>query len=291
MAVPRGGLGNQLFNVMATLSVAQRHGWDVGVDLRHAAHAGPNGAHPIEALIPSQFRSSRLSLCEPVGSIRSAAHDARRRLSEEVPRLGPMVGAFSTTHLGYESALYDVGPGTRVSGYFQTFAYVQDLDRDELRTSLSLKSASAAWRTLHRELMDQEPVAIHVRRGDYSSSASFGILSLDYYAEAIRLLHVDLGDRPIWIFTDDPVGAGNDFPSAARVIGREITPAETLDLMSRSAGLAIANSSLSWWAAWLANETSPVVAPSPWFARQVVDVDALLPPRWTRLDASFVETP
>lgn len=291
MAVPRGGLGNQLFNVMATLSVAQLHGWDVEVDLRHAAHADSSGMHSIEALLPSQFRASRLSICGPAGSIRSAAHDARRRLSEEVPRLGPMVRTFAASDLGYESALYNVGPGTRVSGYFQTFAYVQDLDRDELRTSLSLKSASAAWHALRRELMDQQPVAIHVRRGDYSSSASFGILSRDYYANAIRLLHLHLGDRPIWIFTDDPVGASNDFPSAARVIGREVTPAETLHLMSRSSGLAIANSTLSWWSAWLADATSPVVAPSPWFARQVVDVDALLPPQWTRLEASFVETP
>ena len=291
IAAPRGGLGNQLFNLVATLSVANAHGWDVEVDLRQAAHSSPQGIHSLEGLMPSQFGRSQLRVCEPAGALRSLAQDARRRLAEKSPRVGTTARAFSSSHLGYEPVLNRVGPGTRISGYFQTFAYAQSLEHGELRRALSLKSPSNSWRSLRRELADQQPVALHIRRGDYASSQGFGILDTPYYVTAMQLLQSTLGNRPVWIFTDDPSGANNDFPSATRIIGPELNPAETLDLMSRAAGLVIANSSLSWWSAWLAEPTCPIVTPSRWFAGANVDVDALLPPRWTRLAASFREAP
>lgn len=291
IAAPRGGLGNQLFNLVATLSVANAHGWDVEVDLRKAAHPSSQGIHSLEELLPSQFGRSQLRVCQPAGTLRRLAQDARRRIAEMSPRVGRTARAFSSTDLGYEPALYRVGPGTRISGYFQTFAYAQSLEHGELRRALSLKSPSDSWRSLAQDFADQQPIALHIRRGDYASSQDFGILDKPYYVTAMQILQSSLGDRPVWIFTDDLNGANNDFPSAARIIGPELNPAETLDLMSRAAGIVIANSSLSWWSAWLADSTCPIVAPSPWFAGAHVDVDALLPPRWTRLTASFREAP
>lgn len=289
VAAPRGGLGNQLFNVVAALSVAELHGWDVDVDLRNAAHAGPDRVHSLEMLLPFRYKRVHVQLRPPATVINSTAEDARMRLALGFPRLRRLTRSFAAANLGNEPDLFNIAPGTRVSGYFQTYAYAKSLDRDGLRSALSLKSPSLMWQNLENELTDETPIALHVRRGDYAHDDNFGILGPNYYFEAVRHLQRILGRVPIWVFTDDPSGAGRDLPFAARIIGPELTGAEAMNLMSRAAGLAIANSSLSWWSAWLSLPNTPIVAPSPWFAGVPVDINDLLPQGWTRLAASFMQ--
>lgn len=287
VAAPRGGLGNQLFNVVATLSVAQANGWVVDVDLRHAAHVGAGGVHALQMLLPTRYGQTDIRVLPQTTAIASVAQDSRRKVAGYIPRAGGLARAFTAAGLGYEPRLSGVQPGTRISGYFQTYAYADSLDRDALRAALSLKSLSREWHRLHCDLTDVAPIALHVRRGDYSSNNSFGILGPNYYSGALRHLQRILGERPIWIFTDDPEGAARDFPYAARIIGPELNAAEIMNLLPRAAGLVIANSSLSWWAAWLSEPTCPIVAPARWFAGEQIDIDALLPSQWTRVNPSF----
>jgi hypothetical protein len=288
VAAPRGGLGNQLFNVVATVSVAQANGWSVDVDLRHAAHVGEGGIHALQMLLPARYGQTDIRVVPQASTVASVAQDLRRKVAGHTPRVGGLARAFTAAGLGHEPRLSGVRPGTRISGYFQTYSYADSLDRDALRSSLSLKSPSPEWHRLHRDLVDVTPIALHVRRGDYSSNKSFGILGPNYYSGALRHVQRIVGERPIWIFTDDTVGVTRDFPYAARIIGPELNAAEAMNLLSQAAGLVIANSSLSWWAAWLSGPTCPIVAPASWFARARVDIDALLPPQWTRLDPSFM---
>lgn len=99
-------------------------------------------------------------------------------------------------------------------------------------------------------------VCVHVRRGDYVKSALHYNLGHDYYEEAMRIM----GGTPV-IFTDDAEYCKREFPGIEVVSGDVF---HDFYLMRQCKKFIIANSSLSWWAAWLSG--GDVVAPKRWFA-------------------------
>jgi hypothetical protein len=289
IAVPRGGLGNQLFNVVAVLSVAVARGWDVTVDLGYAAHADASGQHPIQSILPTSLNGSRIAILRDRLESTTKLRSFRRGLSRRVPALAPALRAHMPSDLGYDATLRYARAGTRVYGFYQTFKYAAQLDTNELMGCLHLHHRSTEFDLLQSEMMRERPIVLHVRRGDYSLSQDFGLLGSKYYREALEQLRSRSGSRPVWVFSDDPVAASKHVPTADRVIGPELGSAETLFLMASGSGIGIANSSLSWWAAWLAGPTTPVVAPDPWFAHIAMNTEELLPPMWARILPSFTD--
>lgn len=288
VASPRGGLGNQLFNLAATLSVATRRGWDVKVDLRQTAHMDTRGGHSIEDILPSRYVSTSVSVL-PHGSRRFiGSRSLRRGLARRLPPFEHFLKAHSSRTLGYDASLLNVGERTRVYGYYHTYRYVETLDEDELKRALRLRTPTPRFHQLKNEIMVESPIVAHVRRGDYASNGDFGLLGPKYYTEALAILEASVGKRPIWVFSDDPLKATSVLPRADRFIGPEVGAAETLMLMSQGSGLISANSSLSWWAGWLSGYSRHIVAPNPWFAEIELDSGSLLPPHWTRLPPYFI---
>jgi hypothetical protein len=115
-------------------------------------------------------------------------------------------------------------------------------------------------------------VAIHVRWGDYLNLRHvYGTVPAAYYGRALALLTEATGDRPVWLFSDDPEGAA-EYLRGTVDIARVVEPSaastalENLLLLSSASGLACANSSFSWWAAYLAEGARVVVFPRPLFA-------------------------
>lgn len=288
VASPRGGLGNQLFNLAAALSVATSHGWDVKVDVRQTAHVNLSGSHPIEELLPSRYASSAISVLRSSVPSLIGKRSLRRGVVSRIPLIAPILKAHSSRGLGYDASLLGVREGTRVYGYYQTYRYLEQLDRNEFRRSLQLRRPTAQFDQLKRQTTVDVPIVVHVRRGDYASNGTFGLLGHAYYSDAISMLRDKVGERPVWVFSDEPLEASAMIPKADRFIGPELGAAETLTLMSQGSGLISANSSLSWWAGCLSDDTCQIVAPDPWFAGIELDTDALLPPHWTRLAPSFI---
>ena len=135
-------------------------------------------------------------------------------------------------------------------------------------------------------------VAVHVRRGDYvsepSTHAVHGTCALDYYERAAQLIAAQSEHPHFFVFTDDPAWARAHlqlpFPSTlvSETVGER--DCEDLRLMSRCQHFIIANSSFSWWGAWLGSHPGKVVvAPQRWFATDVHDTRDIVPPGWTRL--------
>jgi hypothetical protein len=119
---------------------------------------------------------------------------------------------------------------------------------------------------------------VHVRRGDYLTWAAqrHGVLPVSYYQEAAR----QFKDSHFFLFSDDPA-CSLPFPHT-RI---SCTPHEDLHLMSLCKGAVIANSSLSWWSAWLGADKNggKVVAPKQWFKTGNEDAQDIVPERWLRL--------
>ncbi len=162
-------------------------------------------------------------------------------------------------------------------GYFQSERYFQNI-ADTLREELSqINGSSAIFRSIGEEIKRQETnsVSIHIRRGDYESepktNAFHGLLEGEYYREAILRIQKQVANSRYYIFSDDPRVACQLLPSNldyTMVSGRNIRDIEELMLMSFCKHHIIANSSFSWWGAWLGSRGGTTVAPRRWFAQQ-----------------------
>jgi hypothetical protein len=150
-----------------------------------------------------------------------------------------------------------------------------------------LSSTSEWYLEKIEEFSNQDDwLAIHVRRGDYLNAGTrefHGIMDERYYRNAIKIIDSNSGIMPIKVFSDDikaakSLFAGNQSRFEFINSPPESSSLESLLLMSRGSGIITANSSFSWWAAWLGQTPSrQVVVPSPWFrGAEISTVDLFL---------------
>jgi len=133
---------------------------------------------------------------------------------------------------------------------------------------------------------EKYPVFVHVRRTDYLKEphASFhGNLSLDYYEEGMRSIKKAFPDATFFIFSDDPIWCKQNFPDDVAICGTK--DYEDLYLQSLCRSAIIANSSFSFWGAWLGpyQKGGVVIAPKNWFKSTAVDSSDIVPDRWVRI--------
>jgi hypothetical protein len=179
-------------------------------------------------------------------------------------------------------------------GYWQSPKYFHHIG-DELRHELMLKinSRSRAESILQRHGLTGGLVAVHVRRGDYAdvgkTRAVHGLVSSDFYSiavadiaesEKISLTAVVLSDDPEWAAANIRL----PIPAIHPELTEPLVSLDALGLMARCHHHVIANSSLSWWGAWLAEHPMQMVRyPSRWFASRPVDPSFRFPEHWTGL--------
>ncbi|MFT3754072.1 MAG: alpha-1,2-fucosyltransferase [Paludibacter sp.] len=139
-------------------------------------------------------------------------------------------------------------------------------------------------------LMSQrESVSIHIRRGDYLSNqyanGFAGVCMPDYYAKAVEFIRNKVGEVQFYVFTDDPEWVNTNFMLDNAIYVQHNTGNNSwqdMYLMSRCKHNIIANSSFSWWGAWLnANPEKVVIAPQKWW--RLFEKDDVVPENWIRL--------
>jgi len=183
-------------------------------------------------------------------------------------RFRKLVKLWSATDLGFEEI-----PTSRVSqyifGYFQTFKFASDKQvRNKLKTFSVSSIAVEQYRVL---ALSEKPLIIHVRLSDYLIESQFGVLSSEYYKNAISVMTEKFGFKNLWVFSDDIEQAKLIIPQSHHQLCRWIDDiddpsVETLEKMRFGSGYIIGNSTFSWWGAFLSYSTTPpTIAPTPWF--------------------------
>ena len=281
-----GGLGNQMFQYAAGRALADRLGAELLLDTRALEHALARNVYTRRAYALSPFRL-RARLAAPA--------DLREWplwVTEIGMRLRLVRPLFRRWH--FESAItYD--PTVRklqepvcLVGYWQSERYFID-SADRIRADFALlqplRDANARLLELARSA---NSVGLHVRRGDFVSlpdaARVHGLCSIDYYRRAIGLVRDRCPECHFLVFSDDPEWARAQLSleaSAIFVTGNESSPECDLALMSACKHHIIANSSFSWWAAWLGYSPEQlVIAPTPWYASPKLDAGDLAVSRW-----------
>lgn len=279
-----GGLGNQLFQYAAARALAQRSGAGLAVDRRWYDDIRPG-------ITPRSYELGRYPL--PLRDATPAEILRGRLVAPRVGRwFGPLVGMRAVV----ESATSPLPP-QRVAGSACLVGYWQDercfaAIADALRLELvPIESPGGEDEETLRMIAGTESVSVHVRRGDYVSDATVaarhGTCPPSYYERAMAAVAKCVGHPTFFVFSDDPAW------TAAHIRGpwplhhvRHNPPdraVQDLRLMVACRHHVIANSSFSWWGAWLAEPRAGlIIAPSRWSAAG--GDGRIVPDRWERID-------
>jgi glycosyl transferase family 11 len=180
---------------------------------------------------------------------------------------------------------------SRLFGFFQNERYFADI-RDVLLKEFTLKAAPTGKnKTLLAEIeANPQAVSLHVRRGDYVSSAAHaahhGAKGLDYYTEAVKVIKKTAPKPTFYVFSDDPEWCKQNIKLGAPTVyvDHNTYGGEDMRLMKACRHNIIANSSFSWWGAWLnTNPDKVVVAPKQWVNDAAMDSSDVVPKSWLRI--------
>jgi Glycosyl transferase family 11 len=177
-------------------------------------------------------------------------------------------------------------------GYFQSYIWPSAGNVQSELQNISLKTSSQEFQTYRDLAIKERPLVVHIRLGDYKSESGFGIPGDAYYEEAISEMYGSGNYSKIWLFSDEPGEALRKIPLRYRDQVRVVpeisnSASQTLEVMRHGRGYVIANSTFSWWGAFLTyTQSARVIAPSPWF-KGMSSPALLIPPNWSVKDSSF----
>jgi len=177
-------------------------------------------------------------------------------------------------------------------GYFQSPLYFESI-AGPLRTELNalMGGAVPVAADLQEMLRSPDAVAVHVRRTDFLELPVFQVCDTCYYQEAMRRMRALVPGARFLIFSDDPEWCRAAFRGADQQViasGTAADPLHDLHLMSLASHHIIANSSYSWWAAWLGEKPGQrVIMPDRWYAHGAkAPMEEKRLPHWEILTAS-----
>lgn len=302
-----GGLGNQLFQIAAALSMTD--GKIIVHDFLGNARRDSNNKLEVQnfELPPRIEFAPKISISKFGVRILNLMYKTSVRPEDSLSRLSNLmlVNAFKNY---YFSRL--IGVPLRVvqarnTGYFETktlsstsllVGYFQSSYwPNKLNTKTELNQMNLLEISNQQILRDKDSnrvLALHIRLGDYSKEPKIGMLSDSYYVSAIEFVENVKTIDEIWLFSDEPELAAKYIPrkwhSAIKVIPN-MSAAKTLELMRQADCYVISNSTFSWWGAFLSKTTEVfVVAPSPWFKSMDSPKD-IIPVNWITLKSRFTE--
>jgi len=264
-----GGLGNQMFQYAAALGLAERQGRGLRLDLS-AFKAYKTWPYQLDCLRVPQDLYTGVPLAGPVSA--SFAARVMRRLKGGYSFRG---GVYREPHFHFDPTFFSlVGEEILLDGYFQSPRYFEGaaaLVCERFQPKAPLTEAAAGWAA--KIAASPRSISLHVRRGDYLQAAASAVhvaLDRNYYDRAVALMQDLVGpEADFFLFSDEPDFVAEAFAGLSRahvVRSDPAVPWEDMFLMARCHHNIIANSSYSWWGAWLnPAQGKRVIAPARWF--------------------------
>ncbi len=250
----RGGIGNQLFIYSAAIRLGQIHAFTpvfqtLGIDHKECIS---------ELGIPGNFMSTRNSWLYSLDRKINQSFSKRRLID---------FSDLATTHMKNLT----IGKKTYVSGYFQTADFAVDLKNSGYFDDYISKEPTILLKRKYEEIRDLNSTIIHLRFGDYlKASSTLGNLTVDYYSKIIES-DPEIRENPVYLMTDDPSSARlfvRDFPKLNLIFldkFKGVKAIEQIKLFGAANRIICANSTYSWWGAFLSVRTKKIWAPNPWF--------------------------
>jgi len=280
----KGGLGNQMFQYAFGRALSVKNNSELKLDIHSLGRAREIGnIYRPYGLALFNINQNLASLSD-IETHRKPVNLLTRIKSRIKNTLwGDQTNLFKPEYLNQTGNIY-------LDGYFQSPRYFEKV-RPILLNEFTLASPLLEYGSkILDQIKSSQSASLHVRRGDYLSNITvkkrFGPCSKDYYLRAVSKVKAEIKGVKFFVFSDDIAWVKTNLElseDTVYVSNPILKDAEELSLMSSCQHNIIANSSFSWWGAWLnQNLNKLVIAPTPWF--DTIDYDPqLLPKSWSQL--------
>ena len=285
-----GGLGNQMFQLATLKSLSLLKKTKIGVDIssfeKESSAEYTSRSFELERI----FDLNEVSIT----TLKSYNYLLNNNLNSRIKKKLFNGSVFFENGLTYQPEVKSITKNAYLEGYFQSEKYFADF-RKEILNLFNFKSKQST-KTMEAEklICTTDAIAIHIRRGDYASNkhvnSVHGTLPLSYYLNALN--HFDVKNAHLFFFSDDIQWVKDNFnfiaPKQATFVNWNTGDDSWQDmyLMSKCHHFIIANSSFSWWGAWLStHSTKKVICPKTWFIDPIRNQQTkdLIPKNWIRL--------
>ena len=283
-----GGLGNQMFEYASGLGLAERRGTNLKIDTNWYATDGKKA----EANWVYELHNLALDtpIIDPAELPDLNPSRWQQRLSRVLPQNGLKI--LNEGDLTFHQKAYDAPDNTFLIGYWQCERYFTNAEATLRRDFAFRHPATGKNATMLKEIQGEMAISVHVRRGDYvtgpTASKVHGGTSLEYYADAIKAISAKIKDPRFYVFSDEPEWCKENLKFGSHPVtyveGNSIDKGyEDMRLMSACKHHIVANSSFSWWGAWLNPDPNKLVyAPKVWFIDPNKKTD-IVPDSWIKL--------
>jgi hypothetical protein len=287
----KGGLGNQLFQYATGRAIAIQK--QVSLLLDNSWYA-----QTYHDVTPRELLLSKLNTKGSFISFQPKIKRPKRiqRIQQMFWPINPFIFVEQTPYR-FDSRL-NKSPAFKqqnlyLMGYWQSYKYFESI-KPILQSEISLKKPlDTHYLNYLNQIQATASAMVHIRRGDYvnlaSASKIHGFIGLEYYREGMGLLLNKNPEIHFFVFSDDLEWAKQNLPHSERStfiqsLGNSDAVIQELELMMHCQNHLIANSSLSWWAAWLSKQSNGVIlCPKKWTNDLSMNWDDLLPNTWQRI--------
>lgn len=289
---PMGGLGNQLFQYAAARRLAYVNHLPIKIDLSNYITRSDD-----TRLDPRLYELDRFNLD---GTL--ASDDDRAQLQEtKLEVLWKKTRHKLRLPIHYYQKPYIYEPQENqyrldadflrlrvrrpvcVIGFWESEGYFKDIG-DRIRREYTLKAPPNDRNAeLLAQITQSNSVSVHIRRGDKVAQSPWGMLPTDYYLSAAEYAAARSPQAHFYVFSDDAEWVTENFhlPHPVTIVAHNTSAAEDLRLMMACRHHIVANSTFSWWGAWLGqNPERLVIAPRRYFQNADRPVPNFYPPSW-----------
>jgi hypothetical protein len=280
-----GGLGNQLFQYSFGKYLAHRLSTQVKYDIQTVNRLSN---YTQRDFILSEFNAIIDTVSTREVNFKRHLHNTlltrlERKMAQQMPFLFSKY--FVEPDIPVPPEKLRLRDNCYYDGYWQSFRYLVPIE-DRLRKEITLRQpVSGDAAVMLRQIRQCVSVSIHVRRSDYLQHPNLINCSLQYYFSAIEHIRQLQSNVHFFVFSDDMDWCRKHFTGTDFTFVEGNSNYVDLVLMSTCAHQIIANSTFSWWAAWLnTNPGKEIVAPGRWNTKKDSQLHVLLPAGWTKLN-------
>ena len=274
-----GGLGNQLFQYAIGRHIAHTKKTLLKLDINRYSKR------------ENELRQYKLNNFNVIENLTTDSDIKKTRRFTRVPLLSKYR---KQKNRNFDNSIFSVKKDSYIEGFWQSEKYFKDVE-NIIRKEITLKNQpSENYCKLERKISKSEnnSVALHVRHGDFFKDHKEGkrhtVLPLKYYKKALEVISNKILDPYFFVFSDDIKWCKENFKELKNthfVDDKNLPDYEALIAISKCQHQIIANSSFSWWGAWLnSNPNKIVIAPFQWYNNLKVNMDDRLPKNWIRVD-------
>lgn len=280
-----GGLGNQLFQYAVGRALAHRHNVPLKLDVSNFK------TYPLRNYKLSPFDIQETFCTEKESNILKSNSYLRRFLNKIQPAYRHT--CYPEAHFHFDENFYRLTNNVYLNGYWQSEKYFDNI-KNIIKQECKVKILPSP---VNKEFLEQIQsvcsVSIHIRRGDYITdsvtNSYHGTCSLNYYYKSIQILGKKVNNPHFFVFSDDINWAKSHLNISNYAVtfvqhNDADTDYEDLRLMYSCQHNIIANSTFSWWGAWLNDNLNKIVfAPNKWFNISEIDTKDLIPNSWIKV--------